>query len=241
MIDLSVFYSKEDLLARGHHYFQRYFRADESYYAIMKLPEVGNTEEFILMVPFTPARKNNMIAWMAARCDGPDYGKVLVFTFPKEKLIYGPEQIQSRVNQNTSISQQLTLWDQGGSRVIRGTLLVIPVHNAVLYVEPLYLASEGTSSLPELKRVIVAYSDQVAMQPSLEDALNTIFSGTANAPAEPAGATAPAASAASTKTLPAALETLIQQANQHYERAQQDLRKGDWNGYGQEIGELEEF
>ena len=132
------------------------------------------------MVPFTPARKNNMIAWMAARCDGPDYGKVLVFTFPKEKLIYGPEQIQSRVNQNTSISQQLTLWDQGGSRVIRGTLLVIPVHNAVLYVEPLYLASEGTSSLPELKRVIVAYSDQVVMEPSLEDALNAIFSGTAN-------------------------------------------------------------
>ena len=164
------------------------------YYAIMKLPEVGTTEEFILMVPFTPARKNNMIAWIAARCDGPDYGKVLVFTFPKEKLIYGPEQIQSRVNQNTSISQQLTLWDQGGSRVIRGTLLVMPVHNAVLYVEPLYLASEGTSSLPELKRVIVAYSDQVVMQPSLEEALNAIFGGKANVPAEAAGAPAPAVS-----------------------------------------------
>jgi uncharacterized membrane protein (UPF0182 family) len=130
------------------------------------------------------------------------------------------------------------LWDQGGSRVIRGTLLVIPVHNAVLYVEPLYLASEGTSSLPELKRVIVAYSDQVVMQPSLEDALNAIFSGTANAPAEAAATATPGASAASTKTLPPALETLIQQANQHYERAQEDLRKGDWNGYGQEIGEL---
>ncbi|MFZ0884511.1 MAG: UPF0182 family protein [Candidatus Acidiferrales bacterium] len=237
MTDPAVFYSKEDLWRVATTTSNGTSAPMNPYYAIMKLPEVGNTEEFILMVPFTPARKNNMIAWMAARCDGPDYGKVLVFTFPKEKLIYGPEQIQSRVNQNTSISQQLTLWDQGGSRVLRGTLLVIPVHNAVLYVEPLYLASEGTSSLPELKRVIVAYSDQVVMQPSLEDALNAIFNGTANASTE-AAAAAPAASAASTKTLPPALETLIQQANQHYERAQEDLRKGDWNGYGQEIGEL---
>ncbi|MFZ3330701.1 MAG: UPF0182 family protein [Candidatus Acidiferrales bacterium] len=238
MTDPSVFYSKEDLWRVATTTSNGTSAPLNPYYAIMKLPEVGNTEEFILMVPFTPARKNNMIAWMAARCDGPDYGKVLVFTFPKEKLIYGPEQIQSRVNQNTSISQQLTLWDQGGSRVIRGTLLVIPVHNAVLYVEPLYLASEGTSSLPELKRVIVAYSDQVVMQASLEDALNAIFSGTANVPAEAAAATTSSAPAASTKTLPPALETLIQQANQHYERAQEDLRKGDWNGYGQEIGEL---
>ncbi len=240
MTDPSVFYSKEDLWRVATTTSNGSSAPMNPYYAIMKLPEVGTTEEFILMVPFTPARKNNMIAWIAARCDGPDYGKVLVFTFPKEKLIYGPEQIQSRVNQNTSISQQLTLWDQGGSRVIRGTLLVIPVHNAVLYVEPLYLASEGASSLPELKRVIVAYSDQVAMEPTLEDALNAIFNGGANPSAEtaaaaPAGA---AASSASAKTLPPSLVTLIQQANQHYERAQQDLRQGDWNGYGKEIEEL---
>lgn len=238
MTDPSVFYSKEDLWRVATTTSNGASTAMNPYYAIMKLPEVGNTEEFILMVPFTPARKNNMIAWMAARCDGPDYGKVLVFTFPKEKLIYGPEQIQSRVNQNTSISQQLTLWDQGGSRVVRGTLLVIPVHNAVLYVEPLYLASEGGSSLPELKRVIVAYSDQVVMEPSLEDALHAIFNGAANPPTETAGAAAPAASPASAKVLPASLVTLIQQANQHFERAQQDLRQGDWNGYGKEIEQL---
>ena len=240
MTDPSVFYSKEDLWRVATRSSNGSSAPMNPYYAVMKLPEVGTTEEFILMVPFTPARKNNMIAWIAARCDGPDYGKVLVFTFPKEKLIYGPEQIQSRVNQNTSISQQLTLWDQGGSRVIRGTLLVIPVHNAVLYVEPLYLASEGASSLPELKRVIVAYSDQVVMEPTLEDALNAIFNGGANPSAEttaaaPAGA---AASSASAKTIPPSLVTLIQQANQHYERAQQDLRQGDWNGYGKEIEEL---
>jgi uncharacterized membrane protein (UPF0182 family) len=176
---------------------------------------------------------------MAARCDEPDYGKVLVFTFPKEKLIYGPEQIQSRVNQSPSISQQLTLWDQGGSRVIRGTLLVVPVQNAVLYVEPLYLAAEGSSSLPELKRVIVAYSDQAVMEPSLEDALNVIFSNNAGAPGQ-AGTNAPSAPGA-VKAIPASIEQLIQQANQHYERAQQDIRRGDWSGYGQEIQKLGEI
>ena len=177
MTDPSVFYSKEDLWRVATRSVNGTSTPMSPYYAVMRLPEVGKSEEFILMVPFTPARKNNMIAWIAARCDGADYGKVLVFTFPKEKLIYGPEQIQSRVNQSPSISQQLTLWDQGGSRVIRGTLLVVPVQNAVLYVEPLYLAAEGGSSIPELKRVIVAYSDQVVMEPTLEDALNAIFSG----------------------------------------------------------------
>ena len=121
MTDPSVFYSKEDLWRVAARTVNGQSTAMNPYYAVMKLPEVGTTEEFILMVPFTPARKNNMIAWMAARCDGPDYGKVLVFTFPKEKLIYGPEQIQSRLNQTPAISQQLTLWDQGGSRVIHGT------------------------------------------------------------------------------------------------------------------------
>ncbi|MGH3631056.1 MAG: UPF0182 family protein, partial [Sciscionella sp.] len=187
MTDPSVFYSKEDLWRVATRSVNGTSTPMNPYYAVMKLPEVGKSEEFILMVPFTPARKNNMIAWIAARCDGADYGKVLVFTFPKEKLIYGPEQIQSRVNQSPSISQQLTLWDQGGSRVIRGTLLVVPVQNAVMYVEPLYLAAEGGSSIPELKRVIVAYSDQVVMEPTLEDALNAIFSGNRNGTAEAAG------------------------------------------------------
>ena len=239
MTDPRVFYSKEDLWRVATRMASGTSAPMKPYYAVMKLPEVGKTEEFILMVPFTPASKNNMIAWMAARCDGADYGKVLVFTFPKEKLIYGPEQIQSRVNQNPSISQQLTLWDQGGSRVIRGTLLVVPVQNAVLYVEPLYLAAESGASLPELKRVIVAYSDHVVMERSLGDALNVIFGGAgasaeSSRPAGPAGTTV----SAPAKTVPRSLQSLVQQANQRYERAQQDLRQGNWNGYGQEIQRL---
>jgi uncharacterized protein len=241
MTDPSVFYSKEDLWRIATRSVNGASTPMSPYYAVMKLPDVGQTEEFILMVPFTPARKNNMIAWMAARCDGADYGKVLVFAFPKEKLIYGPEQIQSRVNQSPSISQQLTLWDQGGSRVLRGTLLVVPVQNAVLYVEPLYLASEGGSSLPQLKRVIVAYSDQLVMEPSLEDALNAIFGGNGGTAAETASAGTSAAPSAPTKAIPASLESLIQQANQHYEQAQAALRKGDWNGYGQEMQKVGEI
>ncbi len=241
MTDPSVFYSKEDLWRVATRSVNGTSTPMSPYYAIMRLPEVGKSEEFILMVPFTPARKNNMIAWIAARCDGADYGKVLVFTFPKEKLIYGPEQIQSRVNQSPTISQQLTLWDQGGSRVIRGTLLVVPVQNAVLYVEPLYLAAEGGSSIPELKRVIVAYSDQVVMEPSLEDALNAIFSGNRNGNAEAAASGATPPTASNSARVPASIENLIQQANQHYEAAQQDLRQGNWGGYGQEIQKLGEI
>jgi uncharacterized membrane protein (UPF0182 family) len=107
------------------------------YYTIMKLAEVGKSEEFILMVPFSPAKKENMIAWLAARCDEPNYGKLLVFEFPKQALIYGPQQIESRINQDAEISKALALWNQGGSRVIRGSLLVIPVEQSLLYVQPL--------------------------------------------------------------------------------------------------------
>lgn len=236
MTDPSVFYSKEDLWRVATRMVNGSSTPMHPYYAIMKLPDVGKSEEFILMVPFTPARKNNMIAWMAARCDGADYGKVLVFTFPKDKLIYGPEQIQSRVNQSPTISQQLTLWNQGGSRVTRGTLLVVPVQNAVMYVEPLYLASEGGSSIPELKRVIVAYSDHVVMEPTLGEALNAIFGGQAGE----ASTNAPASPQAPGTLLPSALQSLIQQANQHFQQAQQYLRKGNWSGYGEEIQKLGE-
>jgi hypothetical protein len=145
------------------------------------------------------------------------------------------------VNQSPAISQQLTLWNQGGSRVIRGTLLVVPVQNAVLYVEPLYLASEGGSSIPELKRVIVAYSDQTVMEPSLEDALNAIFGGNTSGNAKVAGSGAASPTTPTAAGVPASLESLIQQANQHYEAAQRDLRQGNWTGYGQEIQKLGEI
>ncbi len=215
------------------------------YYTIMKLPEVGQTEEFILMTPFTPARKNNMIAWMAARCDGKDYGKVLVFNFPKQKLIYGPQQIESRIDQQPEISQQLSLWDQGGSKVIRGTLLVIPIENSLLYVEPLYLAAEATDgALPEMRRVIVSYADQVVMEESLEEALAQIFGGEVDGqalpqPLSPSSGTGAAAGAAPpTPTVSRELKNLAREANRFYRQAEKKLRQGDLAGYEAEIKKL---
>ena len=185
MTDPRVFYNKEDLWRVAQSAARGAAAPMSPYFTIMKLAEVGEREEFILMVPFTPARKDNMIAWMAARCDAPDYGKVLVFTFPKQKLVYGPQQIESRIDQDPGISQALTLWGQGGSTVIRGTLLVVPVLNSVLYVEPLYLAAEAGGGLPQLKRVIVAYSDHVVMADTLDAALSQIFSGAVTTSAAP--------------------------------------------------------
>ena len=208
------------------------------YYTIMKLSGEDAGEEFILMVPFTPARKDNMIAWMAARCDEPNYGKVLVFNFPKQKLIYGPRQIESRIDQSPTISQQLTLWDQRGSNVIRGTLLVIPVLNSVLYVQPLYIGATSGGGLPQLTRVIVAYSDHIVMEPSLETALNAIFGSGATASTPQVGAARPGGPPAP----PAATDNqaLIREASQRFERAQQLLRQGDFAGYGEENRKLGE-
>jgi uncharacterized membrane protein (UPF0182 family) len=244
MTDPRVFYNKEDLWRVAQSAAGGAGTAMTPYYNIMKLAEVGKREEFILMAPFTPARKDNMIAWMAARCDDPNYGKVLVFTFPKQKLIYGPQQIESRIDQDPAISQQLTLWGQGGSKVIRGTLLVTPVLNSVLYVEPLYLAADTGNSLPQLQRVLVAYSDHVLMEPTLEAALTKIFGGTPGAVqlVPPSGPAAPGQAAPAAGGKPAAPDTqaLIREANQHYQRALQLERQGDWAGYGDEVKKLGE-
>jgi uncharacterized membrane protein (UPF0182 family) len=245
MTDPRVFYNKEDLWRVAQSAARGPAAPMAPYFTIMKLAEIGKTEEFILMVPFTPARKNNMIAWMAARCDAPHYGEVVVFAFPKQKLVYGPQQIESRIDQDPTISQQLTLWGQGGSTVIRGTLLVIPVLNAVLYVEPLYLAAQAGGALPQLKRVIVAYSDQVAMEPSLDAALTKIFGGQVSTGAEEISAERPGAPPVSAVPLPlptlpkiTEFQALAKEANQHYQRALELQRQGDWAGYGEEIKKL---
>ena len=243
MTDPGVFYSKEDLWRVASRNAGGEVQPMAPYYTIMKLPEAGTAEEFVLMVPFTPARKNNMIAWMAARCDGANYGKVLVFMFSKDRLVYGPQQLESRIDQNPEISQQLTLWNQGGSKVIRGTLLVVPLANAVLYVEPLYLAAQAGGALPELKRVIVAYSDHVVMNESFAGALNRIFgSGTESTSSSPGAAASVQPAAAKSPgagiSPPPRVQSLINQANQYYQQAQQDLRQGNWSGYGQDIQKL---
>ena len=148
MIDPQVFYNREDLWVPPQEKYDGKLAPMEPYYILMKLP--GSDQlEYLLMSPFTPQNRDNMIAWLAARCDFPDYGKMLFYELPKEKLIYGPNQIGAMIDQNTTISQQLTLWDQKGSGVIRGKLVVIPIENSFLYVIPLYLRAEGTN-FPQL-------------------------------------------------------------------------------------------
>jgi uncharacterized membrane protein (UPF0182 family) len=236
MRDPQVFYNKEDLWNVPRRVVEGQEREIEPYYTIMRLPG-EKAEEFILLSPFNPSKKDNMIAWMAARCDGQDYGKLIVYNFPKQKLIYGPRQIEARIDQDAFISQQLSLWSQRGSQVIRGSLLAIPIAQSLLYVQPLYLAAEK-GSLPELKRVIVSMGNQIAMEENLEASLSQLFGSGSKvqvaARPETQGAASPAAAPSET-----GLRGLTDQALQQYGRAQDALRQGNFAAYGEEIKRLE--
>jgi uncharacterized membrane protein (UPF0182 family) len=195
---------------------------------MMHLPGDARTE-FFLMLPMAPSQRENMIAWLAARCDPPNYGKLIVYEFPKDKLVYGPFQIEARINQNTEISQQISLWNQMGSRVIRGNLLVVPIENSILYVSPLYLRAES-GQLPELKRVIAAYGDHVVMEDTLPAALAALFRQSipaATLPMPPAGASPSAVAAEQAR-----------EALGHYDKAMDRLKIGDWSGFGAELKAL---
>jgi len=189
MTDPQVFYNREDLWVPPQEKYDGKLSPMEPYYILMKLP--GSDQlEYLLMSPFTPQNRDNMISWLAARSDFPDYGKMLFYQLPKDKLTYGPNQVGAMIDQSTTISEQLTLWDQKGSGVIRGKLVVIPIENAFLYVVPLYLRAEGTN-FPQLKRVIVATGDKVVMRPGLDEALAALFGPGEAAPAPGVTATAP--------------------------------------------------
>jgi len=228
MQDPQVFYNQEDLWNLPKENYAGTEQAMEAYYTIMRLPK-ERKEEFLLMLPFTPNNKSNMIAWLAARCDGDNYGKLIVYKFPKDKLVYGPMQIEARIDQETEISKQLSLWGQKGSRVIRGNLLAIPIEESLLYVEPLYLeASAG--ELPELKRVIVAYQDRIAMEETLGGALQNIFSGKIRT----------TTSAGVPADVSTSLKGLASNALDLYNKAMGSLRQGNWNSFGQRIDSLGE-
>ena len=216
-----VFYNREDLWQSPREPADGGTTLMAPYYIVMRLPGEAQAE-FFLMLPMVPSRRDNMIAWLAARCDPPDYGKLIVYEFPKDKLVYGPFQIEALINQNTEISQQLTLWNQMGSRVIRGNLLVIPIENSILYVSPLYLrAAEG--QLPELKRVIAAYGDRVVMKETLAEALSALFES----------GTAPSASTRTPQAAPSAEQA--REALDHFHQAIERLKSGDWTGFGAQL------
>ena len=207
---------------------------------VMRLPDEQNAE-FIFMSPFTPRQKDNLAAWMVARNDGAQYGKLLEYRFPKQSLVFGPTQIVNRMNQDPDIAREITLWQRPGSEVIRGALMVIPIEASLIYVQPLYLRAEG-GRIPELKRVIVAHQNRVVMDGTFEGALARLFGGEAiPPPVQVAGApAAPATEAAGEVTAApnAATADLIARARQHYDRAIEAQRAGNWAVYGTEIERL---
>lgn len=208
-------------------------RRMEPYYTIMKLPE-EDREEFILMIPYTPKSKQNLAAWMVARSDGENRGELVVYRFPKDRLIFGPQQIMNRIQQDAEISRQVSLWDQRGSQAIFGTLLVIPVEESLIYVAPLYLRSEG-GRIPELKRVIAVYGTRIAMEETLDGAVTAIFGATPEevATAQPTGdvtATPEAATASASNPR--------RRAHALYQEATEASRRGDWATYGERLEEL---
>lgn len=202
------------------------------YYTIMRLPG-EEREEFILMLPFSPRGKGNLAAWMVARSDGDHLGELQVYKFPKDTLVYGPKMVVARINQDDRISQKISLWDQQGSEVVLGTLLVIPIESSLIYVQPLYLRAED-GSIPELKRVIVAYEDRIAMTPTLDEALIELFGTTSGQEVASSQTDAPSP----LELEPNAEATVVQRAQAHWSAAQQALRNGDWARYGVETKAL---
>jgi len=227
MLDADVFYNKEDYWNIPNEIYAENVIKVEPYYIVTKLPG-QQKEEFILMTPFAPSTKDNMIAWLAAKNDQPEYGNLIVYKFPKEKLIYGPMQIEARIDQDSDISQQLTLWGQKGSTVIRGNLLVIPIEKSIIYVEPLYLRAEK-GEIPELKKVIVSNGSDVMMGNNLEEALEKLFARTFTEKEAEVTVTG------GEKTL----RDLVQEAAGYFENAQGFARTGDWAKYGEELKKLE--
>ncbi len=235
MQDPRVFYNQEDLWQTPKEVRESDQTEMSPYYVTIRLPDADQVE-FMMIRPYVPAGKQNMIAWLYADSDGSDYGQLGVYKFSKETLVYGPMQVESRIDQDPTISQQLTLWNQRGSSVNRGNLIVIPIDGTLLYIEPLYLQAEA-SRLPELKRVVVSYKNRVAMESTFSQSLAKVLSGAA---AEVGPGQLPETGEESTAPPPSGVAELARSAQSHYEAAQRCLEEGNWACYGDELEALEQ-
>ena len=253
MTNPAVFYNKEDQWEAPAVDSGGESRRMEPYYAMMKLPGETNAE-FIQMLPFTPRRRDNLASWMVARSDGENYGKLKVFQFPKQTLVFGPAQVVARINQDQVIAPQITLWNQQGSQVIQGTLMVIPIEESLIYVRPLYLRAQA-GRIPELTRVIVAYQNRIVMEPTFEQAIARLFGQARShrraAAARPTSGTSGTTGTSTTPPPPgtgapagvdsAAWNRMADEARDTYRRALEAQRAGDWAKYGEEIRRLGEL
>lgn len=253
----NTLYNKSDLWAFAKEKYGSEEQAIVPYYNLMNVTEFAGEEDFIIMVPYTLANKDNMVAWLAASCDADNYGSLVSYHFPKGKNVYGTMQIENRIDSDPAISREMTLWGQGGSNVIRGNILVVPIEGALIYIEPIYISSNTTGgtasgSIPELKRVIVAYGDKIVMEATLDEALKAIFEN--GAPSDPAGLPddkVPPATEKPSEEIPTeypdntgdadvTLEEAIDKVIKGYYDAQHSSANGDWNGFGTNMQALDE-
>ncbi len=236
----TAFYNKNDqwVIAK-----ERYGNSTEpqtlaAYYNMMKL-EGEDSEELLLTVPYTLANKDNMVAWFAVRNEWDSYGKLQVYKFPKDINVYGPMQIENRINSDTEIAKELNLWSQGGSQVIRGNMIVVPIDDSILYVEPIYIASSDKSALPELKQVVVAYDEQIVMKGSLKEALYALFGqDVPEIPEE--GTEKPTMPTVPENSGQTFFDDAAKAVIDDFNRAKQANADGDWNAFGEAMSKLEE-
>ena len=240
MTEPRVFYDQGDLWNIAEEQYRGNVQEVQSHYMILRLPG-EEEEEFILSRMYTPKDLRNMTAMLVARNDGEYYGELILYDFPRDRNIYGPMQIENRIDQRSDISERFSLWDQGGSTVIRGNLMVIPIENSILYVEPIYLSAEGGQSLPEVKQVIVAYGDRIVMHPTLEEGLNAIFADRLGEMEEELEEAVEEETSEEVLEEFLNLQQLIQQANDTLDAANEALREGNWQEYGEYMEDLEEI
>ncbi|MDX1617648.1 MAG: UPF0182 family protein [Balneolaceae bacterium] len=237
-----VFYNNEDLWTRPNEKYGGTQLKMEPYDLLSKLP--GEEElQYLLISPLTPNNRDNMIAWMTARSDFPYYGEVEVFKLPKERLIFGPAQIEAKIDQDTDISRQLSLWDQRGSQVIRGNLMVVPIENSFLYVEPVFLIADGVD-IPQLQRVIATAGEKVVMEPTLDLAIEALFGKAPQPQARPVAAAADTVPAQGPPAQPVAAAQAspeFERVQQLWDEAQSALESGDWQLFGEKMSQIKEI
>lgn len=243
MNDPKVFYQNEDKWAIAEEIYGTKKKTMTSNYYILNLPGEKKAE-FVNSIPFTPSDKQNLSGLLMARNDGKNYGKLVLFTLPKSKVTYGPEQIEAMIDQSTEISKEFSLWDSNGSKYTRGNMFVIPINKSLLYVEPVYLEATNTS-IPEVKRVIVAFEDKIAYEPTLAEALDSMFgegagdgySGEGNSGSQLQGKDKKGKKSQGSSSR----AQLILKTQKAFEEAKKAREKGDWQAYGKALEEMEKY
>lgn len=250
----NTFYNKSDLWEFGKEKYGSEVQNIQPYYNLAQVDGLGEGQQCIVMLPYTLTNKENMVAWLAASCEQENYGKLVAYQFPRGKNVYGTLQIESRIDNDPTISREMTLWGQGGSTVVRGNMLVVPIKDSLLYIEPVYITTktaQNGAAIPELKRVAVAYNDKIVMEPTLQQALAVLFEGqapsgpVATLPAEPDETQPPQEGEAETppqdgETADVTLDEVIDKITDGYYNAQNYSAQGDWNGFGENMQKLDE-